>query len=46
MTHLSNTAITQIKAAIYSYQNSFIKSDTNVLASIVTVVAMSTCFPY
>lgn len=45
-THLSNTAITQIKAAIYSYQNSFIKSDTNVLASIVTVVAMSTCFPY
>lgn len=46
MTHLSNTAITQIKAAIYSYQNSFIKSDTNVLASVVTVVAMSTCFPY
>lgn len=46
MTHLSNTAINQIKAAIYSYQNSFIKSDTNVLAGVVTVVVMSTCFPY
>lgn len=42
MAHLSNTAITQIKAAIYSNQNSFVKSHTSILASVVTVVVIST----
>lgn len=41
MAHSSNTAITQIKAAIYSNQRSFAESHTNKSVSVVTVIVMS-----
>lgn len=41
MAHSSNTAITQIKAAIYSNQRSFGESHTNKSVSVVTVIVMS-----
>lgn len=41
MAHSSNTAITQIKAAIYSNQRSFAESHTNKSVGVVTVIVMS-----
>lgn len=38
---LGNTAITQIKAAIYSNQRSFAESHTNKSVGVVTVIVMS-----